>query len=112
VEETKPRARLDRLADACLAPCEKSRWLAAPAEHRPGEFTRHWVGKEAWVKATGRGISAGLRHVVVAPDYSSYLSVPTGYGPAEAWHLREWAHRNRWVAVAWGGAKRRLRLLE
>ncbi len=39
--------------------------LAAPAERRDEAFLRHWTVKEAYVKALGTGIAAGLRRVGV-----------------------------------------------
>ena len=39
--------------------------LAAPPEQRDEAFLRHWTVKEAYVKALGTGIAAGLRRVGV-----------------------------------------------
>jgi 4'-phosphopantetheinyl transferase len=49
------------IARRWLAAAERAAIEEAPEAERPLVFYRHWVAKEAFVKATGRGIAASLR---------------------------------------------------
>jgi 4'-phosphopantetheinyl transferase len=61
-------------------------WLAAlPAGEQPRAFCRLWTCKEAWMKADGRGMAAGLRAIEVIPGDGSTPVVRGG----SAWCWRE-----------------------
>ncbi|EON92192.1 4'-phosphopantetheinyl transferase [Marinobacter lipolyticus SM19] len=45
-------------------------WLLANDSHE--DFLRVWTLKEAWLKATGRGIAGNLQTLEVRPDFSLY----------------------------------------
>lgn len=63
--------------------------LLAPSERRPGltqgDLLRYWVRKEAVVKATGVGLYADLRSVLVSPPDASPAVL--AYGPEPARRL-------------------------
>ena len=61
VEHIHPRHDLPGLARKVFAEAERETIDAAPPAAREDAFYRHWVAKEAFVKATGRGIGASLR---------------------------------------------------
>ncbi len=77
----------------------ESDWLAArPAEDQARAFCRLWTCKEAWMKADGRGLGAGLRTVAVhlgdrlAPELTGApgwrareLAAPPDYAAAVVW---------------------------
>ncbi|WP_405822317.1 4'-phosphopantetheinyl transferase superfamily protein [Streptomyces sp. NBC_01390] len=64
---------LDELAEAVLAPPELGAYRELPYPDRRAALLRRWTGKEALLKATGRGVTlAGVRRV----------TVPDGAGPA------------------------------
>ena len=54
------------IARRWLADAERAAIEEAPASERGAAFYRHWVAKEAFVKATGRGIGASLRSFEVS----------------------------------------------
>ncbi len=54
--------------------------LAAPPEQRDEAFLRHWTVKEAYVKALGTGIAAGLRRVGVRDALTTPV-LAAGAGP-------------------------------
>jgi 4'-phosphopantetheinyl transferase len=53
----------DMMAGSILGADEMRRWRELPDPLKPAALLEHWVVKEAIVKASGRGIGAGLRHV-------------------------------------------------
>ena len=55
-----------RLADKILSPAEKTRWQAAPDKR--AALLRLWVLKEAYAKATGRGLGSYLYETDFDPD--------------------------------------------
>ncbi|PVX70882.1 4'-phosphopantetheinyl transferase [Paraburkholderia unamae] len=73
------------LANRCLAPEERRALRAVPAEQRSSRFFELWTLKEAWLKATGIGlsiepdqvafsISCGIASAVFGPDVDDLLS--------------------------------------
>lgn len=108
IETLKPRRTLERLAAYCLTPCEQTRWRQLPPGQRLAEFTRYWASKEAFVKATGRGIALGFGHVEVAEDFVGFDVVPSEFGGSDDWRLHEWLHEDTQVAVVYAGERRTL----
>ena len=80
LEEMKPRADLDRVARRVFTEAERE----AVALGGEQAFYRHWVAKEAFVKATGRGV-ASLRSFEVLLDGPGGARLNhVGGDPAEA----------------------------
>jgi 4'-phosphopantetheinyl transferase len=82
-------ARREALLKRCFTDIERESVLAA---HDPdAHLLRLWAGKEAVVKAIGRGIAYGLKNVEVGLDDNDALHLialhGTG-GPAERWQLQ------------------------
>ncbi|MDX6264130.1 MAG: 4-phosphopantetheinyl transferase [Kribbellaceae bacterium] len=73
----------ESLASVSLSELEAAELAAFPADARARAFTQYWTRKEAVVKATGDGIGADLRKVIVsAPDQPAALREWAGYdGP-------------------------------
>jgi len=90
VEQLRPRRQLEPLADYCFSAAERKRWRKLAPEQRLAAFVRYWTVKEAFCKATGRGITLGLKNVSVAADFQGFDSVPEGLGVADAWSLHTW----------------------
>lgn len=53
----------DLLADRVFTPTERERWRAQPAAARRAFFVHVWTCKEAFLKATGRGLRQGAQSV-------------------------------------------------
>jgi len=88
VELCKPRANLAGLVDKCFAEEEVEYWRKLPEHQKIPEFYRFWTRKEAFVKATGRGIGLGLDHCVINPENpAEFLRVPASCGQASAWRM-------------------------
>jgi len=87
MECCKPRGGLLGLVDKCFAEEESAYWHELPEAQKTVGFYRFWTRKEAFVKATGRGIGLGLNQCVVNPEnQSGFLRVPADYGQASMWH--------------------------
>lgn len=88
IEGCKPRTSLAALVDKCFAEEEIAYWNRLPEADKTLEFYRFWTRKEAFVKATGRGIALGLNHCVINPEnQAEFLRVPADCGQASTWHV-------------------------
>ncbi|MEV2277347.1 4'-phosphopantetheinyl transferase superfamily protein [Nocardiopsis sp. NPDC049922] len=87
VERVSAARDLDGLVGYTLADAERSVWDALPPLERTGAFFGYWARKEALLKATGLGLSGGLRRVVVSPPHAEARleSWSGGGGPEAAW---------------------------
>jgi 4'-phosphopantetheinyl transferase len=90
IELCKPRTNLAALVDKCFAEEELNYWQQLPESHQTLAFYRFWTRKEAFVKATGRGIALGLKQCVVNPQNpSELLRIPENYGQASKWLIQD-----------------------
>jgi len=90
IENCKPRTSLAALVDKCFAEEEIAYWNKLPDAQKIPEFYRYWTRKEAFVKATGRGIALGLNHCVINPEnQTEFLRVPAGCGQTSTWHVQD-----------------------
>jgi len=88
IEICKQRINLSGLVDKCFAEEEAAYWANLPEAQKNLEFYRFWTRKEAFVKATGRGIGLGLNHCVINPEKpTEFLRIPDQCGQASAWHV-------------------------
>ncbi|WP_152555666.1 4'-phosphopantetheinyl transferase family protein [Methylomarinum vadi] len=88
VETIRPRKGLDGLARKCFADTELNYWRSLPEERQTIAFYRLWTAKEAFVKATGRGIALGLDQVVFAAAAElALVRIPVQYGETEQWQV-------------------------
>lgn len=87
VERVSDSRDLDGLAAFTLADAERREWGTLPEPERVGAFFGYWARKEALLKATGLGLSGGLRRVSVSPPNSRarLLDWEGGEGPESAW---------------------------
>lgn len=92
METFRPRNAISDLVERCFAEAESVWWLAQPESSRVRAFYQLWTRKEAFVKATGFGISLGLNHCIVNPENPAlWLSVPDNCGKAKQWRSLEFA---------------------
>lgn len=88
IELPSPRPNLAALVKKCFADEEAAYWHGLPPTRQTLEFYRFWTKKEAFVKATGRGIALGLKHCVINPEQpETFLRLPDGYGAATTWRI-------------------------
>ena len=88
IETCKSRTGLTALVDKCFSRDEIEYWNKLPEVQKTTEFYRFWTRKEAFVKATGRGIALGLNQCVINPENPvEFLSVPADCGQASTWHV-------------------------
>ncbi|GAA1598928.1 4'-phosphopantetheinyl transferase superfamily protein [Kribbella sancticallisti] len=81
VELVDPQIDADSLAGVSLGESEAKYLATLEPGERARAFTTYWTRKEAVVKATGDGIRADLRKVIVsAPDQPPVLVEWPGYG--------------------------------
>jgi 4'-phosphopantetheinyl transferase len=64
IEKVRPISRLDGLVQRCLTEAE-CKTLPADTHQRAGFFLRYWTCKEAYLKATGTGLSHPMSQVPV-----------------------------------------------
>ena len=90
IETCKPRKNLSALVEKCFAETEQHYWQQLPDALKVSSFYQFWTRKEAFVKATGRGIALGLNQCVLNPEnHNEFLAVPTAYGAASAWRIHD-----------------------
>ena len=88
IEICKQRINLSGLVDKCFAEEEAAYWANLQEAQKNLEFYRFWTRKEAFVKATGHGISLGLNHCVINPgNPTEFLRIPDVCGNASAWYV-------------------------
>lgn len=90
IEQCTPRKNLAAMVDKCFAEEEKNYWLRLPTSQQTLAFYQFWTRKEAFVKATGRGIALGLKYCVINPDNQRELArIPEKYGLASDWLIQD-----------------------
>jgi 4'-phosphopantetheinyl transferase len=78
VEQLRPTRRLEALIREVFATEEQRRFQGLAEAEQQDMFLRGWTLKEAFVKATGRGIAAGLSRVVIREDFQGFEAIPEG----------------------------------
>lgn len=102
IEQIRPLADMQQIANHFFCPEEASEVMFAPQTERERAFYLCWTRKEAYIKATGCGLSAPLSsfRVTVHPDIPArFLHVQHDETEAEAWTLQDLQ-----VAVGYAGA--------
>ncbi|MFZ4641124.1 MAG: 4'-phosphopantetheinyl transferase family protein [Nodosilinea sp.] len=103
VEQIRPLANLQGLCQRCLTPREQRTLLSLPQSQANQVFFYFWTGKEAYLKATGQGLTLAMTEVELAPEtelgaaYPIPLSVLGDLG--RDWLLYQWRLRSDHVAA-------------
>jgi 4'-phosphopantetheinyl transferase len=91
VEQVRGEVAVDQLADRFFSTQEVAALRALPAAERREAFFRIWARKEAYLKATGLGLSLALDCFDVSLTPGAAALLATRNDPAEAgrWSMRE-----------------------
>lgn len=90
VERVRPLNEINKLVDSVFSHRESAAFREMPENAKQSAFFRLWVRKEAFLKATGEGISQLLDQVEVSflPGESAQLvNIPSQLGQTTDWHL-------------------------
>ena len=90
VEHIRPLNDASGIADRFFSARESQGLAALPVTEKPAAFFNLWTRKEAWLKATGDGISESLDKVEVsflAGESARLISLPEAAGPIQEWSL-------------------------
>jgi 4'-phosphopantetheinyl transferase len=82
VEAVRERVRLHQLAARVCAPAELAAWESLPVDEQLAGFFALWTAKEAYLKATGKGITSSLADVpptLDGWDFRPLGAMPNGY---------------------------------
>ncbi|HUD83302.1 MAG TPA: 4'-phosphopantetheinyl transferase superfamily protein [Candidatus Saccharimonadales bacterium] len=95
VERVRTLTDADELAARFFSPRECARFRELPRSERPAAFFNIWTRKEAWLKATGDGITDSLDRVEVSFQRGEpvrLLNLPDNpVVPADRWQLHDLA---------------------
>jgi 4'-phosphopantetheinyl transferase len=92
VEQIRPLPDMQQIADSFFCPEEASEVMSFPQTERERAFFLCWTRKEAYIKATGDGLSAPLDsfRVTIHPDSPArFLHVQHDETEAQAWTLHD-----------------------
>ncbi len=88
IEYCRPRNNFTALVNRCFAEEERLYWHNLSEDEKLAGFYGLWTKKEAFVKATGRGIGLGLaRCVVDTGEGCGFLRIPCEFGDASQWSV-------------------------
>jgi 4'-phosphopantetheinyl transferase len=90
IEHIHPVAEMDQIVERFFSPTEIRAWRALPEAQKPTGFFNCWTRKEAYIKATGEGLSKPLDQFAVslAPDEPARLLCVDGdENEAQRWSL-------------------------
>ena len=92
VEQVRILADVEELVARFFSPTECSQFRNLPAEQKPMSFFNLWTRKEAWLKATGEGITHLLNQVEVSflpSEPARLLRLPEVYLKTMSWSLHK-----------------------
>jgi 4'-phosphopantetheinyl transferase len=93
IEQLRALPDADSLAERILTAGERARYDSSPPEARPATFLQYWTAKEAFVKATGEGLSRPLTTFEVtlsATGTSRIVHIDRDASAARRWSLHVW----------------------
>lgn len=90
IEQIKARANFSALVKRCFSATEAAYWQQLAEAEQTRQFYQFWTRKEAFVKATGLGISLGLKDCELDINHpEQFYRVPSVCGWANQWHNRD-----------------------
>lgn len=98
VEWMRPQVAHERIAARFFSPEEQAMLAHMPAEERRAAFYHIWTRKEAYLKAHGDGLAAGLGTFAVSLEAEAFLRS----GEGDRWKLVAWEPAAGYVAALCG----------
>ncbi len=109
IEQLRSMDRLEGMIERCLAPSEQQALANVSLTQQSAGFLKYWTCKEAYLKATGQGISASLATIevelnpcpqlkILGQPWQLYVCIPCdGYTaavvvPPDIGQIRFWAY--------------------
>src|ERR1700730_8486307 len=88
IERVRSIPEIARMARRFFAPAELEAWNRMPDEDRPFAFFRCWTRKEAFLKATGEGLSRALDSFAVSVEIGRGNCLIAPPEDASRWHVQ------------------------
>ncbi len=86
IEHWRMLDNLDGMVERNFSTTEKESWKGLPKDQLRSTFFKHWTAKEAFIKATGRGLGMGLaRCSFDLAGTTRLLACPAEYGRPADW---------------------------
>lgn len=116
VENVRRRRSSLALAERFFAMEELQALAALEPSERDAAFVRLWTGKEAVLKALGRGLAFGLHRLSFSLDDGAsegrLVAITDEAGPLDAWQVCRFEAAGDYAgALAWSGPARQIRAL-
>lgn len=92
VEQIRPIAEMHEIAERCFCSEEAAELLSLPSDQRERAFFLCWTRKEAYIKATGDGLSTNLKNfrVTMRPgEPAALLRLANDANAARSWTFHE-----------------------
>jgi 4'-phosphopantetheinyl transferase len=107
IEQIRPRPRAMQLARRFFHPDEVAALAALDTAELECRFLELWTGKEAVLKALGRGVAFGLHRLLLKVSRGESGLLWLDEGDAKTWQLKRLAVDADYVAsLAWRGSSR------
>lgn len=90
IEQIRPVRNLDHLAQHCLTSSECQGLSQIPAEQAQSKFFEYWTSKEAYLKATGQGLTHSMTTVGIDLTTAQILLEPHNPDSDSDWNLHRW----------------------
>jgi 4'-phosphopantetheinyl transferase len=115
IEQIRAVPDMQEVADRYFSTEEAAELLGVPRTQRETAFFHCWTRKEAYIKATGDGLSTplGSFQVTLGPcEDARFVRLPEGVGSVQAWTLEDLKVEPGYAAaLAYGEEQRPLKLL-
>jgi len=101
LEKIRPMENAEQLAKRFFCASEYALLTQAIPEERDKLFFQLWTAKEAYLKATGEGISGGLNQIEIALNPLRFIHFPNWY--LQSFEFNPDDDHNYWAAIAFEG---------
>ncbi|MBD0336528.1 MAG: 4'-phosphopantetheinyl transferase superfamily protein [Cyanobacteria bacterium Co-bin13] len=104
VEQVRPLRDLQQMAQRCLTAEEQRAFEQLPSAVAQAQFFEYWTGKEAFLKATGQGLTRSMSDVRADLLAGKILPQAGTTGSGQFWHLHLWQPEPSYVgAIVYSG---------